>query len=130
VPGLGEVYDARDHEQARDVGLRVLPADFAADPDRRERFQRDASAAALVEHPRILTVHNVGADAQAAYIISEPIQGRTLREVRAGGPIPPGAGRTLNPCNRGTARPESWGPCRDIADALGGAHCGKYTTRV
>ena len=107
MPGLGEVYDARDHEQARDVGLRVLPADFAADPDRRQRFQRDASAAALVEHPRILTVHNVGADAQAAYIISEPIQGRTLREVRAGGPIPPGAGAQFVP---------------QIAEALTAAH--------
>jgi hypothetical protein len=97
VPGLGEVYDARDHEQGRDVSLTVVRTDFAGDPGRRERFQRDASAAALVEHPHILTVHNVGADAQAAYIISEPIQGRTLREVRAGGPIPPGAGAQFVP---------------------------------
>jgi len=92
VSGLGEVYDARDHEQARDVSLTVVRTDFAGDPNRLGRFQRDASAAARLEHPRILTVHNVGADAQAAYIVSEPIQGRTLREVRARGPIPPGAG--------------------------------------
>jgi serine/threonine protein kinase len=107
VPGLGEVYDARDHEQGRDVSLTVVRTDFAADPDRLERFQRDASAAARLEHPRILTVHNVGADAQAAYIISEPIQGRTLREVRAGGPIPPGTGAPFVP---------------QIAEALAAAH--------
>jgi serine/threonine protein kinase len=107
VPGLGEVYDARDHEQGRDVSLTVVRTDFAGDPDRLERFQRDASAAALVEHPHILTVYNVGADGQAAYIVSEPIQGRTLREVRAAGPIPPGAGAQFVP---------------QIAEALTAAH--------
>ena len=107
MPGLGELYDARDHEYGRDVSLTVVRTDFAGDPDRLERFQRDASSAARLDHPRILTVHNVGADAQAAYIISEPIQGRTLREVRAGGPIPPGAGAPFVP---------------QIAEALAVAH--------
>ena len=107
MPGLGEVYEARDHEQDRDVGLMVLRTDFGADPDRLARFQREASAAALLEHPRILTVHNIGADAQAAYVISEPIQGRTLREVRAGGAIPPGGGGQF---------------MQPIAEALASAH--------
>jgi serine/threonine protein kinase len=107
VPGLGEVYDARDHEQGRDVSLTVVRTDFAGDPDRLARFQRDASAAARLDHPRILTVHNVGADAQAAYIVSEPIQGRTLREVRASGAIPPGGAAQFGP---------------PIAEALAAAH--------
>jgi serine/threonine protein kinase len=104
---LGEVYDARDHERERDVGLMLLPADFAGDPVRRERFLREASAAALLEHPHILTVHNVGADAQAGYVISDPMQGRTLREVLASGPIPRDAGREFVP---------------QIAQALAAAH--------
>ena len=97
VTGLGEVYDARDHEHGRDVSLRVVPASFAGDQQRRLRFEREASAAARVEHPNILTVHDVGADAHAAYIISEPINGRTLREVLDSGPIPTNAGAPFVP---------------------------------
>jgi serine/threonine protein kinase len=92
VSGLGEVYDARDLERGRDVSLRVLKTNFGGDPARRHRFEREAAAAALLNHPRILAVHDVGADAQAVYIISDPIAGRTLREVLDDGPIPPGAG--------------------------------------
>jgi hypothetical protein len=107
VTGLGEVYDARDHERGRDVSLRVVPAAFAHDPQRRLRFEREAGAAARVEHPHILTVHDVGADARAAYIVSEPINGRTLREVLDSGPIPAGAGIPFVP---------------QIEDALRAAH--------
>ena len=88
--GLGEVYTARDHDEQRDVAFRVLRADFAADPDRLRRFEQEARAAALLAHPNILTVHDVGTDAQAAYIISEPIEGRTLRDVLGGGALPVG----------------------------------------
>jgi hypothetical protein len=86
------VYDARDHERGRDVSLRVIPLSFGGDSQRRQRFEREVNAAARVEHPHLLTVHDVGANAQAAYIISEPLNGRTLREVLDDGPIPPGAG--------------------------------------
>ena len=92
VTGLGEVYDARDHERDRDVSLQVIPLSFGGDSQRRQRFEREVNAAARVEHPHLLTVHDVGADAQAAYIISEPLNARTLREVLDDGPIPPGAG--------------------------------------
>jgi len=88
VVGLGEVYRARDHEHGRNVAMRVLPADFGGNPDLLARFEREARAAALVSHPNILAIHDIGTDAGAAYIISEPIDGRTLREVLRGGPLP------------------------------------------
>ena len=88
IAGLGEVYAARDHEQQRDVALRVLPADFGGDPDRLKRFEQEARAAALLAHEHILTVHDIGTDARAAYIVSEPIQGRTVREALASGALP------------------------------------------
>ena len=90
LPGLGGVYDARDHDQQRNVAFRVLRADFAANPDRLRRFEQDAHAAAQLANPNILTVHDVGTDAQAAYVVSEPMEGRTLREVLDGGALPIG----------------------------------------
>lgn len=90
APGLGEVYDARDHDLERNITFRVLPADFAADPDRLRRFEQEAHAAAELVHPNILTVHDVGTDAQAAYVISEPIDGETLRQVLDRGALPVG----------------------------------------
>ena len=86
--GLGEVYDARDTDQQRDVAFRVLRVDFAADPDRLQRFEEEAHAAAELAHPNILTVHDVGTDSGAAYVVSEPIDGKTLREALALGALP------------------------------------------
>lgn len=88
APGLGELYRARDHEQRRDVAMRVLAADFGANPDRLARFQREARIAALLAHPNILTVHDVGTDAHAAYVISEPFERPTLRQLLAAGALP------------------------------------------
>ena len=88
VPGLGEVYHARDDDQQRNIAYRVLPVDFAADPDRQRRFEEEARAAAQLTDPNILTVHDVGTDAQAAYIVSEPLDGETLREVLNRGALP------------------------------------------
>ncbi|MBI3049884.1 MAG: PD40 domain-containing protein [Acidobacteria bacterium] len=88
ITGLGELYGARDRERQRDVALRVLPADFGSDPDRLRRFEQEARAAVLLSHPNILTVHDIGTDARAAYIVSEPIEGTTLREVLAAGALP------------------------------------------
>ena len=90
VPGLGEVYDARDHDLERNVAFRVLRVDFAADPDRLRRFEQEARAAAELAHPNILTVHDVGTDEQAAYVVSEPIDGETLRQVLDRGALPVG----------------------------------------
>jgi len=86
--GLGEVYDARDTDQQRDVAFRVLRVDFAADPARLRRFEEEAHAAAKLAHPNILTVHDVGTDPEAAYVVSEPIDGATLREALEVGGLP------------------------------------------
>ena len=67
LPGLGEVYDARDLDQRRDVAVRILRTDFGANPERLRRFEQDTRAAAALIHPNILTVHNIGTDAEAAY---------------------------------------------------------------
>ena len=81
IPGLGEVYDARDHGQQRDVTFRALRVDFLGAPDRLRRFEQEAHAAARLVHPNILTVHDVGTDDEAAYVVSEPMDGKTLREL-------------------------------------------------
>jgi Tol biopolymer transport system component len=86
--GLGDVYEIRDHEYQRDAAMRVLSADFGSDPDLLKRFERDARTAALLTHENILTIHNIGTDARAAYIITEPIEGRTLRDVLTSGDLP------------------------------------------
>jgi serine/threonine protein kinase len=88
VAGLGEVYHVRDHEHQRDAAMRVLQADFGASPDLLKRFELEARAAADLAHENILKIHNIGTDAGAAYIITEPIEGRTLRDVLASGPLP------------------------------------------
>ncbi len=88
IPGLGEVYRARDHEQRRDVAMRVLKTDFGTNADRLRRFEQDARAAALLSHPNILTVHDIGTDAAAAYVISEPVEGTSLRDIVSRGAVP------------------------------------------
>ena len=88
VPGLGELFDARDHDQQRDVAFRVLRVDFAAAPDRLTRFEQESKAAAQLVHPNILTVHDIATDAEAAYIVSEPMDGQTLHELLEAGPLP------------------------------------------
>jgi len=75
LPGLGEVYDARDHGQWRDVAFRVLRTDFGANPERLRRFEQDTRAAAALIHPNILTIHNIGTDAEAAYRLWSLVSG-------------------------------------------------------
>jgi serine/threonine protein kinase len=85
--GMGEVYRARDPRLGRDVAIKVLPAAFAADPDRLRRFEQEARAAAALNHPSILAVHDIGMGGDAPFIVSELLEGETLRERLRSGPV-------------------------------------------
>ena len=85
--GMGEIYRARDPRLGRDVAIKVLPPSFAADADRLRRFEQEARAVAALNHPNILTVHEIGA-ADGPYIVSELLDGRTLRATLANGGLP------------------------------------------
>lgn len=78
--GMDEVYRARDPRLGRDVAIKVLPASVSVDPDRLRRFEQEARAAAAVSHPNILAVYDIGSHDDVPYIVSELLQGRTLRE--------------------------------------------------
>jgi serine/threonine protein kinase/sugar lactone lactonase YvrE len=78
--GMGEVYRARDSRLGRDVAIKVLPASFSADPDRLQRFAQEARAAAALSHPNILAIFDIGEDKGAPYVVSELLEGETLRD--------------------------------------------------
>jgi Tol biopolymer transport system component len=87
--GMGEVYRARDPRLQRDVALKILPEDAAADPDRRRRFENEARAVAALNHPHILAVHDVGTDGDVSYVVFELVEGETLRQHLHRGAFPP-----------------------------------------
>jgi serine/threonine protein kinase/tetratricopeptide (TPR) repeat protein len=78
--GMGEVYRARDARLGRDVAIKVLPSSFAADAGRLRRFEQEARAAAALNHPNILAVFQMGTYESAPYLVSELLEGETLRE--------------------------------------------------
>ena len=86
--GMGEVYRARDTRLGREVALKVLPESLAEDRDRLSRFEREARAASALNHPNIVTIHDVGREGETAYLAMELVDGRTLREISASGPMP------------------------------------------
>src|SRR5213594_292379 len=79
--GMGEVFRARDTRLNRDVAVKVLSKDFAADADRLPRFEQEAKTLATLNHPNVLTVHDAGVHDGAPYLVSELLEGQTLREV-------------------------------------------------
>jgi eukaryotic-like serine/threonine-protein kinase len=78
--GMGEVYRARDTQLGRDVAIKVLPSFLSADPDRLRRFEQEARATAALNHPNILVVFQFGAHDGVPYLVSELLEGNTLRE--------------------------------------------------
>jgi len=86
--GMGEVYRARDSRLGRDVALKILPAAFASDPDRVRRFEQEGRAAAALNHPNIIVVHDVGSQDGVFFVATELLEGETLRERLAGSALP------------------------------------------
>ena len=86
--GMGEVYRARDTRLGRDVAIKVLPVEFAADPDRLRRFEQEARAVAALDHPNILAIHDIGTHDGAPYIVTELLEGESLRERLSSGALP------------------------------------------
>ena len=87
--GMGEVYRARDTRLGRDVAVKVLPSLFSDDEQRLLRFEQEASAAGALNHPNILAIYDVGKQDGSPYVVSELLEGETLREVMAGSALPP-----------------------------------------
>ena len=93
--GMGEVYRAHDSRLERDVAIKVLPAGLSLDAERLQRFEQEARAAAALNHPNILGVHDIGQNpstgsgqATAPYIVTELLEGETLRDRLTQGPVP------------------------------------------
>jgi serine/threonine-protein kinase len=89
VGGMGEVYQAHDSKLGRDVAIKVLPEQFARDPERLARFQREAKMLAALNHPNIAAIYGLEQSDSTHYLVMELVPGQTLRERVAGGrPIP------------------------------------------
>ena len=86
--GMGEVYRARDSRLKREVAIKVLPQALSLDADRLRRFEQEALATAALNHPNILAVFDIGASEGAPYVVSELLEGETLRDRLRTGPIP------------------------------------------
>jgi eukaryotic-like serine/threonine-protein kinase len=105
--GMGEVFLAEDMHLRRQVALKLLPLDFRHDSDRLLRFEREARAAAALNHPSIVTVHEVGHDEGRPFIVTELVEGETIERRLARGPM--GVTETLDVAIQ-------------IADAVSAAH--------
>ena len=85
---MGEVYRARDTRLGREVAIKVLPRDVAADRDRLTRFQREARTASALNHPNIVTIHDFTSAEGETWLVMELIRGSSLREVMSSGKLP------------------------------------------
>jgi serine/threonine protein kinase len=85
--GMGEVYRARDPRLGREVAIKILPAGSAGDAERLRRFEQEARATAALNHPNILAVFDIGSQEDSPYIVSELLEGETLRARLTGGPL-------------------------------------------
>jgi dipeptidyl aminopeptidase/acylaminoacyl peptidase len=86
--GMGEVYRARDTRLRRDVAVKVLPPTYASDSERLKRFEHEARAAGSLNHPNILVVFDIGTHEGAPFLVTELLEGETLRALLLRGPLP------------------------------------------
>lgn len=86
--GMGEVYRARDARLGRDVALKILPASLARDPERLRRFEQESHAVAALNHPSILAIYDVGQSDGSPYLVTELLEGESLRDLLDRGPLP------------------------------------------
>jgi serine/threonine protein kinase len=86
--GMGEVYRASDPRIQREVALKILPAHFSQDPDRLRRFEQEARAAGLLNHPNIVAIFDAGTENGVPYLVSELLQGEVLHQKLKGQPLP------------------------------------------
>ena len=85
--GMGEVYRAKDTRLGRDVALKILPESFAREPDRLRRFEQEARAVAALNHPNILAIHDIGQHNEVPFLVSELLEGESLRASLDRGPL-------------------------------------------
>jgi hypothetical protein len=86
---MGEVYRARDTKLARDVAVKVLPADLSRDDERLARFEKEARTASSLSHPNIVTIYEIGSANATSFMAMELVEGKTLREALSSGPLGP-----------------------------------------
>jgi predicted ATPase len=86
--GMGEVYRARDPRLDRIVAIKLLPAAFSENNERRQRFEQEARSASALNHPNIVTIYELGQDGSNHYIAMELVEGKTLRELLVSGLLP------------------------------------------
>jgi len=84
---MGEVYRARDTRLGRDVALKILPKETSADPDRKQRFEREAKMISSPNHPHICTLHDIGSQDGQDYLVMECVDGETLAKRLEKGPL-------------------------------------------
>jgi len=86
---MGEVYCARDARLRREIAIKVLPAAFAKDAERMRRFELEAQAAGRLNHPNVLAIYDVGMHEGSPYLVSELLEGESLRSRLSGGKLSP-----------------------------------------
>ena len=86
--GMGQVYRARDTRLKREVALKTLPEAWSSDPERVARLEREAQAASALNHPHIVTIHELGISPPHHYIVMELVDGASLRALLTGGGLP------------------------------------------
>jgi serine/threonine protein kinase len=110
--GMGEVYRARDTRLDRTVAIKVLPESLAADPQLRERFDREARAISTLNHPHICTLHDIGHQEGVDFLVLEHLEGETLAQRIARSPV-----RPLKHWPSPSTSPTHWPPLTEQASS-------------